>query len=122
MSGDVAQLQQIAGAYWPYLALFLFGFLPSEIWRWMAAFAVQSISDQSEILVWVRAVASVLIAGVVVKLLLAPSGALASIPGLIRLLAILVGVGGFFIFKRSVMAGLITGEIALILGGYLSRI
>jgi Branched-chain amino acid transport protein (AzlD) len=86
----------------------------------MAAFVVKGISDQSEILVWVRAVASALIAGVVVKLLLFPSGALALIPGFVRLLAVLIGIAGFFLFRRSVLAGLILGEIALIMGGYLT--
>lgn len=99
---------------WPYLVLILVGFLPSEIWRALGAVVSRGLDERSEILVWVRAVATTLLAAVVMKLLLTPTGALAAAPMAARFGAVLVGVGVFFLARRSVIAGVIAGELILI--------
>ena len=99
---------------WPYLVVIAFGFLPSEAWRVLAVFLSRGFDERSEIVVWVRAVATTLVAGVVAKLLLAPTGALAAVSPLGRLGALLVGVAGFFLFRRAVLIGVLLGETALI--------
>lgn len=120
MSGAIAWLEQASGGLWPYLVVILFGFLPSEIWRWAAVFLSRGLADDSEILVWVRAVATALLAAVVAKLLLSPNGALAVIPALWRWGALAAGVAGYFLLRRSVLAGVVVGEGVLILAGYLA--
>ncbi len=102
-----------AGVWWPYLLVIVFGFLPSEIWRVLAVFLSRGLNEQSEILQWVRAVAITLLAGVIAKLLFAPSGALAVVPLVGRVGAILVGVAGFFATRRAIV-GVLSGEAALI--------
>jgi hypothetical protein len=99
---------------WPYLLVIAFGFLPSEVWRVLAVFLARGFDERAEIFVWVRAVASTLVAGVVAKILFAPAGALAAVPLPWRLGALAVGVAAFFIARRSVMAGVLAGEAALI--------
>jgi hypothetical protein len=99
---------------WPYLVLIMVGFLPSEIWRALAVVLSRGMRDDSEILVWVRAVATTLLAGVVVKLLAGPTGALAIVPVWGRFGALALGLGTFYLARRSVMAGVIVGEISLI--------
>jgi hypothetical protein len=47
---------------------------------------------------------------------LSSSGALAAIPIPIRIVAALVGFAGYFLIRRSVFAGVLAGEAALILG------
>jgi len=116
----LASLQHATGGLWPYFVVIIFGFLPSEIWRWASVFAVKGLSDDSEILVWVRAVATALLAGVVSKLLLAPSGALAVIPALWRWVALGCGFGAYFVFRRSILAGVVIGEALLILAGFVA--
>lgn len=101
-------------AHAPYLFLILFGFLPSEVWRFVSAFVAQGISEDSEVFVWVRAVATCLLAGVVAKLILSPSGALALVPLYARVGAILAGGAAFLLFRRSVVAAVIFGEGLLI--------
>jgi len=101
----------------PYLVIILAGFLPSEIWRWLAVFLAKDIREDAEILVFVRAVASALLAGVVAKLLIAPSGGLASIPAFWRGGAVVAGVMGFLAFRRSVFAGVLVGEAVLVIVG-----
>ena len=64
----------------PYLALILIGFLPSEVWRWLGVLLGRGLDENSEIILWVRAVATALIAGVVARIMLFPPGALAGVP------------------------------------------
>ena len=53
----------------------------------------------------------------IAKLTLVPPGALAAVPLTVRLAAIAIGFLAFLAVRRSVFAGLIAGEAALIVGG-----
>jgi hypothetical protein len=101
---------------WPYLLLILVGFLPNEIWRMLGLVLARGLNDDSEIVVWARAVATAILAGVIAKLILFSAGALASIPLSIRVAAAICGFAVFLIVKRSVFAGVLAGEAALLLG------
>jgi hypothetical protein len=120
MTASLASLEQMTGGLWPYLVIVIVGFLPSEIWRWLSVFLVRGVSEEAEILVWVRAVATALLAGVVAKLLLSPSGALAVVPAFWRWGALAGGFAAFLVLRRSVIAGVITGEAILIGAGFLA--
>lgn len=98
----------------PYLALVVAGFLPSEVWRWMAVLLARSLDEDSEIVVWVRAVATAILAGVIAKLTLFPPGALAGVPLAVRLGSVAIGLVVFLIARRSVIAGIAAGEAVLI--------
>jgi len=104
----------------PYLALLLVGFLPNEIWRVLGVWVGGGLPENSEFVVWVRAVAVAVLAAVIAKLTLVPPGALATaIPLAVRLAAIACGFLTFLIVRRSVFAGLVAGEGALLIGGLL---
>jgi hypothetical protein len=103
----------------PYLALILVGFLPNEIWRALGLLLARGLNEDSEIVVWSRAVATAILAGVIAKLILFPSGALATIPLTVRLAATACGFLAFVAVKRSIFAGVLVGEIVLLLGGLL---
>jgi hypothetical protein len=109
----------ISAEVWSYLALVLVGFLPNEIWRALGFVVARGLDEGSEIVVWVRGVATAVLAAVVAKLILFPPGALAGIPLEVRLAAVTLGFGAFVLFRRSVFAGVLTGEIVLIAGAYL---
>ncbi|GAC1560846.1 MAG: hypothetical protein NVS2B5_24860 [Beijerinckiaceae bacterium] len=102
----------------PYLILILFGFLPSEIWRLMSVFVARRIDEKSEVFVYVRTIAAVLLVGIVGKLIFTPSGALALVPLAARLGALGVGAVAFLMFRRSVLAAVCAGEAAMIAAGY----
>ena len=101
-----------------YALLVLVGFLPSEIWRLLGLVAARGVADESELFMWVRAVAIAVLAGVIAKIILFPPGTLASVPTVIRLAAIVFvcGFAAFLIVRRSVFAGVIAGEVVLMLG------
>ncbi len=105
---------------WPYLVLVLVGFLPSDLWRFLGVMAATGIDEQSELLVWVRAVATAVLAGVIAKILVFAPAALAQVPLAVRLAAIACGFAMFLVLRRSVFAGLVAGEAALLIGGLLA--
>ena len=103
----------------PYLVLIVAGFLPNEVWRMLGIVVAHGLDESSELIVWVRAVATALLAGVVAKIILFPPGGLADVRLTVRLLAIAVGFLVFLSVRRSVFVGVLAGEAALILGAYL---
>jgi len=105
----------------PYLALLLLGFLPSEMWRWLGVVFARGLDEGSEIVVWVRAVATAILAGVIAKLTIFAPGVLATVPTPVRLGAVAVGFVAFMLLRRSVLAGVIAGEVALTLGALAFR-
>jgi branched-subunit amino acid transport protein len=116
MSGDgsLGAAGFFAGALDPYLLLILAGFLPSEVFRVLGVFIGRSLPADSPILAWVRLVATALLTAVVAKILMSPSGALAAVPLPGRMAGIAGGFLAFFLFGRSVFAGVLVGEALVI--------
>ena len=106
-----------AGDFGPYLFILLAGTLMTDIWRWLGVLAGNRLHDDSEALIWVKAVATALIAGVIGKLILFPTGALATVPVALRLVAAAFGWGTFMVARKSVLAGVVAAELVLV-GGF----
>ena len=102
------------GGLSPYLALILVGFLPNEIWRWLGVVVSRGLGEDSQIVLWVRAVATAVLAGVIAKLVLLPPGVLATVPTAARVGAIALGFAAFLAARRSVLAGVVAGEVVLV--------
>jgi hypothetical protein len=102
-----------------YLLLVLVGFLPNEVWRMLGVVLARGLDEGSEILVWVRAVATAVLAGVVAQLIFFPAGALAAMPMGLRIAAALCGFVAFLLIRRSVLAGVAVGEAVLLAGALL---
>ena len=115
------QLHEALGALWPYAIVFFAAFLPSEIWRWAAVFLSRGLSDDDERIVWVRSVSAALLTCVVVKIVIVPSGGLATIPIAVRLGSLAIGIVASLFFKRSVFVAIATGEAALIAASWVLR-
>ena len=109
-------MSALSGEYAAWLALILAGFLPNEVWRWLGVVFARGLDEGSEVVVWVRAVATAILAGVIAKLTIFAPGVLASVPTGVRLGAVAAGFIAFVAIRRSVFAGVIAGEVALIVG------
>jgi hypothetical protein len=107
-------LRDASGWFWPFLVVIVVGFLPTEVWRVLGVLAGKGLSEDSELFQWVKVVATALVASVVAKLVLAPTGALAAIPAAGRVAAIVAGVAAMLLVRRSMIAGLLAGEMTLI--------
>ncbi|HEU4659965.1 MAG TPA: AzlD domain-containing protein [Pseudolabrys sp.] len=104
---------------WPYLLLLLVGFLPNEAWRVLGLVLARGLNEDSEWVVWSRAVATAILAGVIAKLIVFSTGALANIPLSLRVGAAICGCLAFWVARRSVFAGVLAGELVLLAGGLL---
>ena len=104
---------------WPYLVLVLVGYLPNEVWRALGLVLARGLDEDSEVVVWSRAVATAILAGVIAKLILFSTGALDTIPLWVRVAAAVCGFLAFLVGKRSVFVGVVAGELALLMGGFL---
>jgi len=104
---------------WPYFVLILVGYLPNEIWRVLGLVLARGLDEDSEVVVWSRAVATAILAGVIAKLILFSTGALDTIPLWVRVAAAVCGFLAFLIGKRSVFVGVAAGELDLLMGGFL---
>ena len=99
------------------IVLLLFaGFLSNEVWRVLGLVIGGGIDESSEFLVWVRAVAAAILAGVIAQILISPPGALATVPDVVRYGAVAVGFAVFIATRRSVFAGVVAGEIVVLTG------
>jgi hypothetical protein len=107
-----------AAELWPYVALVLVGFLPNEIWRMLGVVMARGLDENSEIVVFVRGVATATLAGVIARLILFAPGTLASVPLPVRIGAVAFGFAAFLAIRRSVLAGVLAGELALVLGAW----
>jgi hypothetical protein len=104
---------------WPYLLLIVVGFLPNEVWRVLGLLIGRGLSEDSELVLLARAVATALVAAVAAKLIVFATGALAFVPFEIRLGAVAGGFVAFLIARRSVFIGVAVGEALLLIGGAL---
>ena len=102
----------------PYLALIILGFLPSEIWRTIGVFLARKVDEDSEIFLFVRSVATVLLVGVVVKIVLIPSRELAIVPVWARAAALAAAGLVFFGARRSVFAAIVAGEAVIVFSAW----
>lgn len=104
------------GDWHALLVLLIAGFLPNEIWRLIGLWFGAGVDEGSELLVWVRAVATAILAGVIAQILIEPPGALASIPDWLRYAAVAGGCIVFSLTRRSIFAGVVFGELLMLAG------
>ena len=114
-------MSDFIGDWHALLVLLLAGFLPNESWRMLGLWLGGGIDEESEMLVWVRAVATAILAGVIAQILVLPPGALASIPAPLRYGAVAVGLVVFMVARRSIVAGVVAGEIVMLAGKWWLR-
>lgn len=107
----------IPAALEPYLLLAVAAVLPTAIWRASAVLIARRIVESSPVFDWVRFVATALLAGVVVKLIFSPTGALAAVPLYGRLGGVAAALAAFFFAGRREILAIAIGE-AVLVGSY----
>ena len=118
---SAAELKIYFGDLWPYIVVLVIGFLPTEVWRVLAVLLAKDLKEDSEILLWVKFVASALLAAVVAKIVVAPPGVLKEVPLIGRLLSLAVALPVLLVFRRPVVVAVLAGEAVLIGSWFLIR-
>ena len=103
---------------WGYVFLFLAGFVATEPWRYMGVWFARSIAAESESMRWVRAVSTAIIAGLVTRMVVFPTGALSDVPLEARLFGFCLAIAVFFASRRVLAVGIMAGS-AVIMAGHL---
>ena len=104
------------GDWHALLILLIAGVIPNQIWRMLGLMVGGEIDEGSELLVWVRAGATAILAGGIAQILVQPPGALASVPGWLRYGAVAAGFVAFLATRRSTLAGVVCGEFVMLAG------
>jgi branched-subunit amino acid transport protein len=114
MAGEA--MSDFIGDWHALLLLLLAGVIPNQIWRLLGLWLGAGVDEGSDLLVWVKAVATAILAGVIAQILVQPPGALASVPGFLRYGALVVGFIAFMLTRRSIFAGVVSGEVFMLVG------
>jgi hypothetical protein len=97
--------------WWPFVFIMVAGWLVTDCWRYLGVVFGGRLAEDSELLVLVRAVATALVAGVVGNLIFFPTGALATVPVWMRVVAVAGGFAAYLALGRKVVIGIIVSEI-----------
>jgi hypothetical protein len=103
-------------ALWPYIVVLIAGALMTEPWRWAGLALSRNLDPDSAVFKFARAVSTAIVAALVARLVVLPSGALADVGMLVRLGAFLGGIAVYLATGGRLLAGVATG-VALLLAG-----
>jgi branched-subunit amino acid transport protein len=109
-------MSDFIGDWHALVTLLIAGVLPNQIWRMLGLWFGSGLDEGSELLIWVRAVATAILAGVIAQILVQPPGALASVPDWLRYAAVAGGCIAFILTRRSIFAGVASGELLMLAG------
>lgn len=102
--------------WWPLAFILVAGWLATDMWRWLGVLMGNRVDETSEILVYIRSVATALVAAVIAQLIIFPSGTLAETPVLLRIAAALAGFSTYIFIGRHVGLGVLAALVVLSAG------
>ncbi len=100
--------------YGGYLVLLTICAVAHEPWRWLGFLLGRNLSADSEMFLWVRAVATSLVSGLVMKLVVFPAGTLATVPLWMRIVALLAGLAAYGVGRSSLALGVGGASVTLV--------
>ena len=104
--------------WWQYAYILIGGCLATDIWRFLGVYLGGRITEESDAIVFVRCLATALVAAVIGNLIVFPSGALAAVPLVVRVGAALTGFVAYLIARKSVLIGILAAEVVLLTAIY----
>ncbi len=105
---------------WGYFALLGMAIVFHEPWRWLGVFLGRDLDIDSPLFEWVRAVATALVAALIMRLTLFPAGALGLLPPGVRVGAFCIGIAVFFVSGRKLAHGVLAGACSLVAGALIA--
>lgn len=107
--------------WWPYVFILIAGWLATDIWRFLGVLVGNRVSEDSDVMVLVRTVATALVAAVIGNLIVFPSGALAATPMALRIASAATGFIAYLVARKSMLVGIAAAE-AVLVAGYLALV
>ncbi len=87
--------------------------LATFIWRGGGVLLVRRINPDGAFFQWVTCVSYAMVAGLIFRMLLMPQSDLANVPLWIRCTALALAFSAYYLCKRRLVAGVLTGGISL---------
>ena len=100
--------------WWP-VAVLLAGAGATYVWRGLGVALSGRLSPEDKLFDWVACVAYALLAGLIARMILLPSGPLAVLPLSDRAGAAILALVMFFLLKRNLPLGIASGVAALMI-------
>jgi branched-subunit amino acid transport protein len=92
------------------------------LWRGLGVLLSGRINPQSAMFEWVSCVAYALVAGLIARIIVMPSGLLAQTALMDRLLACAVAFIAYRLVRRNMFVGLVCGVVFFIVAGYVRTV
>lgn len=108
------------GALTMLSALLGAGFAVTYVWRFLGVLAVKRIEPEGDLLLWVRAVATALVAALVMRITFSPAGVLAETAMLSRAAALAIALAAYYLFRR-VELGVAAAVVSLVAAEFLLK-
>ena len=89
------------------------------VWRGLGVLLSGHISTSSEFFTWITCVAYAMVAGLIMRILVMPTGLLATSLLTHRLLACALGLAAYYLARRNLFVAVSVGAVALTLFNYL---
>ena len=102
--------------WWPFLFILVGGWLATDAWRFLGVYLGDRLSENSDLLVLVRALATALVAAVIGNLIVFPSGALIDTALALRIVAAGAGFLAYLYLGRKILVGIVAAEVILLVG------
>ncbi len=83
------------------------------VWRALGVVVVKRIDASGAIFQWITCVSYAMVAGLVFRMIIMPESELANVSLPVRLAALAMAFGAYFLFKRRLLAGVVAGGVSL---------
>ena len=83
------------------------------VWRLLGVVVVRRIDAEGALIQWITCVSYAMVAGLIFRMLILPESELASVSLPIRLAALGIAFGAYFVFGRRLVAGVLGGSLSL---------
>lgn len=100
--------------WWPYVFILLAGWLPTDLWRVLGVLSAGRLDETSPVIVLTRTIATGMAAAVIARLVLYPTGSLATVPTAVRIAALAAGFLAYLGAGQRILVAILVAEIVLV--------
>ncbi len=83
------------------------------VWRGLGVLVARRIDANGAFFRWITCVSYAMVAGLIFRMIVMPSSELADVSLQVRIAAVAIAFGAYFLFKRRLVAGVLAGGLSL---------
>jgi branched-subunit amino acid transport protein len=83
------------------------------VWRALGVLVAQRIDANGAFFRWITCVSYAMVAGLIFRMIIMPESELANVSLPVRVAAVALAFGAYFLFKRRLVAGVLAGGLSL---------